>query len=287
MIICNYFIQFLFYSFLGWAYECCFVSIQFGKWSNRGFLYGPLCPIYGSGVIAVLLCVNADIGFSRYSPLWQIFLVCAAGSAVLEFVTSYVMEKLFHARWWDYSDKPLNIQGRICFPYTCCFGLAGVAIVLWLLPWSTDFVRTFPPLLAEAMAMVFMGIMGADLALSVNSLLNLSARLDALEAGFNTRAQGAYTAIAAGPEELALRMSAMRKASETINWQHLHHLRTLRAYGTPSRAQLAQGLKERVQEARADARKAAAKLGESLPDLPGTSRAEKKESSQDDSQAQK
>ena len=267
MIICNYFIQFIFYSFLGWVHECLFVSIQHHEWSNRGFLYGPLCPIYGAGVIATLFCVNSGLGFSDTSPLWQIFLVCAAGSAVLEFGTSYVLEKLFHATWWDYSSMPFNIQGRICLPYTCCFGLAGIAIVKWLLPWSTDFVLIFPVLLAEALAMLIMRIMSADLALSVNSLLNLSARLDHIEKEFNERAQGAYTTIASGPEEIALRMNAIREQAESINWQHLHHLHSIRTYRTPSRAELAHGLKDRVREAREGAKEAAEKLRAAIPDI--------------------
>ena len=93
------------------------------KWENRGFLYGPLCPIYGAGGVAItaiadFISAHTDATFTW----WQIFLVAFLGSIVLEYGTSWALEKLFHAYWWDYSSMPLNINGRVCFPYSVGFG---------------------------------------------------------------------------------------------------------------------------------------------------------------------
>ena len=99
MIISRYFVFFIVFSVVGWLIECTFCTIRDHHWHNRGFLYGPLCPIYGTGAVMAMaifsLLPSAGIGGDY--PLWQIFLICAAGSAVLEYVTSWILEKCFHA----------------------------------------------------------------------------------------------------------------------------------------------------------------------------------------------
>lgn len=105
------------------------------KWENRGFLYGPLCPIYGAGGVAItaiadFISAHTDATFTW----WQIFLVAFLGSIVLEYGTSWALEKLFHAYWWDYSSMPLNINGRVCFPYSVGFGVAGLIVVYFIAP---------------------------------------------------------------------------------------------------------------------------------------------------------
>ena len=108
------------YSFFGWVYESSFTTLRDGRWQNRGFLYGPCCPIYGVG--AVLITQIAEkVGSMQNEPmpLWSIFLVSFVGSAVLEYVTSYTLEKLFHAIWWDYSMLPFNLNGWISLLNMC------------------------------------------------------------------------------------------------------------------------------------------------------------------------
>lgn len=118
------------FSVLGWVYECIYCSIKSGHWENRGFLFGPVCPIYGTGAISVFILVEY-VHFMSFEvpPLWQIFLIFALGSAVLEYTTSWIMEKFFHARWWDYSNLPLNLNGRICLPASILFGVMGILIL--------------------------------------------------------------------------------------------------------------------------------------------------------------
>ena len=138
MPISQYFVEFIFFSFLGWVWESVYCTISEKRWQDRGFLFGPVCPIYGGCVVAASLVFG---GLSRISPgpapLWQIFIICTAGSAVAEYVTSWVLECRFYARWWDYSRLPLNLKGRICLPVSLCFGLAGIVVVCYLLPWTS------------------------------------------------------------------------------------------------------------------------------------------------------
>ena len=104
----HYFLWFLFYSFVGWMYESILVSCQQHRLVNRGFLNGPLCPIYGTGAI-----LGVAILGNVHNPI-IIFLISMVGATILEYTTSCVMEQLFHARWWDYSNFRFNLQGRVC-----------------------------------------------------------------------------------------------------------------------------------------------------------------------------
>lgn len=135
MIISRYFVLFVIGSFLGWVYECIFCTVQTRQWQNRGFLYGPVCPIYGIGVVGASLIVTFLPSVSGGSaPWWQIFIACAVGSAILEYSTSAILERRFHAKWWDYSDKPLNIGGYICPLYSVLWGIGCVIVVKYVHP---------------------------------------------------------------------------------------------------------------------------------------------------------
>ena len=170
MWVSRYVVWFLVYSVLGWMYESTYCTIVERKWANRGFLYGPLCPIYGFGVIgmiAVWQLVQAE-GIS-VSP-WQVFVVTALGTAVLEYLTSWALEKLFHARWWDYTDMPLNVNGRICLPATVLFGLMGLLVVYVLYQPTMDITNMVAPELIEALSLVLIALVAADTTLTVSAL---------------------------------------------------------------------------------------------------------------------
>lgn len=123
MIALEYlFLWFLLYAFVGWVYESILVSISEHRWVNRGFLNGPLCPIYGCGAVLAIVLLR-----DLHNPV-VIFFISSFGACTLEYVTSWGMEKLFHARWWDYSHYRFNIQGRICLLGAVVFGFAGVII---------------------------------------------------------------------------------------------------------------------------------------------------------------
>ena len=201
MIIAQYFVEFIFYSFLGWIWESIYCTIMEKKWADRGFLFGPICPIYGSCVVVTSIVFSLIPALSDPKfPIWAIFIICCLGSAVAEFGTSWVLEKRFHARWWDYSNLPLNIQGRICVPVSICFGIAGVLIVKYLIPAINSMHTMVHPLVYEFLAIVLAGILGADLALTEASLSALLKDVEQMHEEFNMKAQQRYERVAATPK---------------------------------------------------------------------------------------
>lgn len=172
MHISTLFIWFILYSILGWIYETIYCSIKDLRWDNRGMLNGPYCPIYGVGaVLDVLLCG----GMESYAA---VFFACVIGSAVLEYATSYATEQLFHAVWWDYSDLPLNIKGRICLSCSLAFGLAGLIVLNAIHPYMSWLTDRIPLYVQEVMALLFMAVFAADCALTADSLVELNVKLD-------------------------------------------------------------------------------------------------------------
>lgn len=138
-----YILYFFFYSFIGWIVESTYCSFGEKKLINRGFLTGPIIPIYGAGTMTMAICLtpikNLHLGFTagdyfiNLTPVLVFFagiIVCD----IVEFFTSYVMEKLFHARWWDYSKKKFNIQGRICLQHSMYWGVGSVIFLYFIHP---------------------------------------------------------------------------------------------------------------------------------------------------------
>ena len=215
MIFSQCFVEFIFYSFLGWVWESIYCTIKEKKWADRGFLFGPICPIYGSCVVVTSLLFNnipalVDPSF----PVWAIFIICYIGSAIAEFVTSWVLEKRFHARWWDYSTIPLNIQGRICVPVSTAFGAAGVLIVKYLIPVINGMHSTVHPLVYEIFALIFAAIFGADFALTEASLSALLKDVEKMHAEFNERAQGRYEKFQEDVASIETKVSESKLAME-------------------------------------------------------------------------
>lgn len=124
-----YFLLFLLYSFIGWGMEMLFCYYETKKWVNRGFLVGPICPIYGCGCLLMILLLR------RYleDPI-VLFVMAMLICSILEYFTSYIMEKLFKARWWDYSHLKYNINGRICLSNILAFGILGVILLYFVNP---------------------------------------------------------------------------------------------------------------------------------------------------------
>ena len=134
--VLDYIFYFFFYSFIGWFFESCYCSIRPKKWVNRGFLRGPICPIYGTGGLVMMICLLPlrHITENLYLNELLIFIAGAILCDIVEFMTSYIMEKLFNARWWDYSNKKFNIQGRICLTHTFYWGTCSCLFVFILEP---------------------------------------------------------------------------------------------------------------------------------------------------------
>ena len=118
-----YFLLFLTYSCLGWIMEVIVTYPDTKKFVNRGFLIGPYCPIYGYCSIAMILLLN------NVKSNILLFLLCIIVCSIGEYATSYIMEKMFHARWWDYSKHKFNLNGRICLSNCLAFGVLGFLLI--------------------------------------------------------------------------------------------------------------------------------------------------------------
>lgn len=214
MIASRFFVEFIMFSFCGWVYESTYCTIQNGHWRNRGFLFGPICPIYGFGAMLVRLIATYSSfapGSGKNIPLWQLFLMFMIGSAVLEYITSWGMEKLFHARWWDYSSMPLNINGRICLPASLLFGAAGTVGWVYIIPILPKVHIVSNSLMLEILSLVLMGVLGGDLVISVDSTMNLIKKLEMREATFNEAAEKGVLKIRSIP----LRVKEARQTART------------------------------------------------------------------------
>ncbi|MBE6160807.1 MAG: hypothetical protein E7158_01110 [Firmicutes bacterium] len=130
------FLLFIIYSFLGWFLEVTCKSIENKRLINRGFLIGPWCPIYGWGCILIIFLLTK---FSE--NFFALFCMSIIICSVLEYFTSYIMEKIFKARWWDYSRWKYNINGRICLETMIPFGILGSLVVYYLHPFILSIIN--------------------------------------------------------------------------------------------------------------------------------------------------
>lgn len=194
MLVSKYFVFFIFYSFLGWIYESCYCTLHEHSWQNRGFLYGPCVPIYGIGATLAQM-IFIDFNVIHNSSNWVIFFVCAAGTFVMEYSTSYFLEKKFHARWWDYSNLPLNINGRVCLIFTACFGIAGVVIVNYVIPPIVGVGNHIGPQIYELISLLFMLLLGMDLALTVSALTSFAKQFERINEQINAQIAEKYAAL--------------------------------------------------------------------------------------------
>lgn len=133
---------FFIYSFAGWCIEVCCAAIQKRKFVNRGFVNGPLCPIYGSG--AVLFAVF--LPELKEAPFF-LFLAGVILASILEFTTGALLEKLFHRKWWDYSNIRWNYEGYVCLPFSLGWGVCAVVLNMFLNPLLVKLLRIMPRLL--------------------------------------------------------------------------------------------------------------------------------------------
>lgn len=170
--VCIFFI----YAFLGWCTEVSYAALVTGKFVNRGFLNGPLCPIYGFGVVIVL---------SFLEPLKGSKLLLFFGSvlltSLLELVTGFVLEKIFHQHWWDYSDEPFNLGGYICLRFSIMWGFACMFVVYLLHPTVLLVIRLVPHTLGLVLLALFGLATAVDLAATVRTITRMNRRLSQID----------------------------------------------------------------------------------------------------------
>lgn len=166
---------FTMYSFSGWVCETIYCSVPAGKFINRGFLSGPVCPVYGFGGLLVVFLLTP---FQNNIVL--LFISGALATSALEYLTAFILEKLFHTKWWDYSGRFLNIHGRVCLLNSVLFGLLSVFVMLFIHPFYISLIDRLPQWLAVLLSAVLLLYFSADTFFTVRAILRLNNRLEKL-----------------------------------------------------------------------------------------------------------
>lgn len=169
LYISKLFLCFILFSFLGWILEVIYGVYIHKKFINRGFLIGPLCPLYGCGCVSLYLLLKSYAD----DPL-MLFLASMVVCSIIEYFASYVMEKIFKTRWWDYRDKKFNINGRICLEMIVPFGLLGLGVVYILFPFVLNCLDRVPNIGIYIVTVVLLLIFIVDLIVSFNVIMKFS-----------------------------------------------------------------------------------------------------------------
>ena len=167
---------FMIYAVVGWMVEVAYAAVETGKLSNRGFLNGPLCPIYGFGMVIVIFALRP---FNKNIPI--LFAGSFMLTSVLEFITGAVLEKLFNTKWWDYSDKPFNIMGYVCLKFSIGWGIGGVFIMRIIQPGVAKFVSKIPNTPGKVICAIYMISFVCDAAITVRDMVKFGMKLKSME----------------------------------------------------------------------------------------------------------
>ena len=254
--LCNLFLLYIAYSTLGWCGEMLYCSIPKGHLcEKRGFLNGFLCPICGHGALLVLYCLHG--GFKN--PVLT-FIFGAIVTSILEYFTSWIMEKLFHMRWWDYSHYKFQINGRVCLLNSACFGLASVLLCHVVQPWLWARITGLGAAITVPLASFIFGIYLMDTILSVRSAFQLSSQMGKLRE-LQTELKD-YVAEkreenqerkAERRAEVRERARALRDSADIFERRLLHSHPDIRK----SREDLLAAIRARLNESEAEAKRAA------------------------------
>ena len=236
----NLILLFFAYAFLGWCIEVTLKYFQFHRFINRGFLTGPWLPIYGSGAALITIAVK---GFSPLeSSIGTTFVISFILCGTIEYMTSFVLEKRFHARWWDYSQKPMNLHGRIWIGNLILFGLGGVLIVELFNPLLSHLSEHMSFRLREILAIVLSCIFAADYVMSHFVLKLVKTGVESSEADdteainkeidlllrdrsfFHRRFAEAYPEVIYRTERIAARLEAIKAETERLRLEAEQHV---------------------------------------------------------------
>lgn len=171
----TFYIQFLYfviYSFIGWCCETTYCSVLQKQFVNRGFLNGPFCPIYGFGALAIVATLTP---FVHNIPLLFVFSIII--TSIMEYFTSFVLEKLFNMKWWDYSNHKFNIHGRVCLENSLMFGVLSLIVMLIIHPIVVDFIDYIPKNILFILGISIEIYFVLDLIITVHTILQLNGKL--------------------------------------------------------------------------------------------------------------
>jgi uncharacterized membrane protein len=166
------FLYLIIYSFLGWCCETTYCSFGEGHFINRGFLNGPFCPIYGFGSLVTIFGLEYFRGSVLGILLGGILL-----TSTLEYITGWGLEKIFHTKWWDYSKRPYNVNGRVCLKNSILFGILCLFLNFIVHPFISKIVAKFSLDFKSGFLFAFLLYFAADIVITVRSVLGINNRL--------------------------------------------------------------------------------------------------------------
>lgn len=169
-------LYFFVYGFLGWCTEVIFAAFKQHRFVNRGFLNGPICPIYGVGVTLVIACLEAF-----QSNLLLLYISSVILVTVLEGVTGWAMDKLFHNKWWDYSKLPFNIGGYVCLLFSLIWGVACVFIVYFVHPLIHQVLSLIPHTAGIALIAILGIALLSDMIVTTSAIVKFNQYLERLK----------------------------------------------------------------------------------------------------------
>lgn len=174
------FVFFFVYSFIGWCSEVVFAAVKHGKFVNRGFLNGPLCPIYGAGAVCILLALT-PLQKGRPWDFLAVFACSALLCSALEFFTGFIMEKFFHRKWWDYGDRRFNLMSYVCLEMTLLWGFACLLLMYVLHPAVEAVFSHIPYKAGFWLLMAAIALFIVDLFFTVLQVTSLGRKIRELE----------------------------------------------------------------------------------------------------------
>lgn len=167
-IFLHTFLLFFIYSVAGWVIECLFCKIYYHKLVDRGFLLGPYCPIYGVSALCMIKALE------RWQNDWLVLFVMAVLIAsIVEYITSYIMELIFHTRWWDYSNNSFNVNGRICLLNSLLFGILGIILLKMVNPFVNHWLLGIPTNILNIISIILLIVFIIDFIISFNIIFKL------------------------------------------------------------------------------------------------------------------
>lgn len=164
------FLIFILFSFIGWISEVIYVGVTSAhKFVNRGFLHGPLCPVYGFGGVVILMLPP-----SLYATWIPLFFASMILCTIVEYFVSWLMEKLFHTRWWDYSHYKIQLNGRICLLNSILFGFLGVVVIHFVYPFMIDLLNSLGQKVINVSGAIILAVLSVDIFFTVRKLVDFA-----------------------------------------------------------------------------------------------------------------
>jgi len=216
-----YFLVFLFYSFIGYIVEMTALGIENKKIANRGFLTGPIIPVFGIGVMLLISLLD-----NFKDNIFLVFILGVIITGLVENFTGLILEKIFHNKWWDYSHRKDNINGRLCWINLILFGIAAVIIVCYFHPWMINHFNKLSELSVIILGWILMALFIMDVAYSVMLAYKLRSKIIVVE---------------------KLKNEKIEIIKEKLLNIHLHELRFFRAFPHLSKSRVGSIIKERLE----------------------------------------